>query len=472
MLGDTMFGGNARPFNEFGEVASPLNAGFGSGPAMMDQFTNTALNQNNQDLQNQQLQNTLQQQLLDNPNIAAQRGVTGGQLGIQQGLINSGQAQAAASSQMNAQTQANLAKMSGDQLTVVQNHGAAYVAANEFAKVNPDASMPGTKAHQQMLNILTNAGIKNVPDLAGPDEMRLIQSRAESAPSTLKFIQQTKLQEAELGTKVEVAKIGAAAQVESAQLGKISDFYKAMFMMPPNQRIINTTQMEVQQQRDEKGQNYMTPYQLGQVTNIVRNNMSPDDRAQAMNVEKQTATAVDGMSMEKAIATAQGEKIPIKDSKGNAFTQKQLSNAIAAKAYNDSLQKRVTEIVQSQFPAAKNIRSDLPGAQLDPGTTISTSQPPSSSVGRTVAPLMQSPGTQPPGGQPPASAAPPQQPQDLVNQIPGMPQSGQSLANQVPQGSAPPPPAPTGPKVGEVIKGYKFMGGDPSNKRSWMKYSG
>jgi hypothetical protein len=418
-----------------GMVNSPLLAGFGAGENMQDQFTNNALNQTAQDTQNQQQQNILQQALLDNPNLAAQRQLNMSDIQTKQAGYDSGQQAALQTSALSAQTQANLAKMSNDQLEVVKNHGAAYVQADEFAKNNPEASMPGTKAHDQMLKMLTDAGIKDVPDLAGPQEMQLIHTRALAAPNTLDFIQRTQFQGEQLKSEERRTKMTTEATVSAAQLGKVGEFYNMLFHMPNNERVINTTQMAVQKQVDDKGQNYMTPNQVGQVTAIIRNNLSPEDRTQATSQMQAEKDADSSLGLKEVQAKAKDEGVPLKSASGNAYTQPELVKMLMVKTHDDFINSRVKAIVQAQFPAAKNVRADLPAANLDLGPSVGpTTTPPTSNVAQRAGPIIN---PQPPGGgTPPATAA-------TASQADAPPVGGPPGASD--NASPPPPPEPTSP---------------------------
>ena len=212
-----------------GMVNSPLLAGYGSQQNMQDQFQNQALNQQAQQTQNDTAANTLQQQLLDNPNLAAQRQVTAGNLGVQQSLIDSGQQLAAQGAQLDAKTQKALADMSDSQMEVVKNHSAAYMQAYQYAQQDPSASMPGSSGNKAMLKILSDANIKDVPDTAGPDEMQTIKARAMAAPATIQQVQalqqgaqkiqgEQAVEATKAGSAANVANIGAQAHVEAATI--------------------------------------------------------------------------------------------------------------------------------------------------------------------------------------------------------------------------------------------------------------
>ncbi len=393
-----MFGGGAMNPTP-GMAMNPLLQGFGSYQAMQDQNTNTQLNQQSQDIQNQQQQNVLQQSLLDNPNITAQRGVTAGNIGIQQGLIDSGQAGQAASAGLDAKTQAALAQMSDSKLEIVKDQSAAYVQASEFAKVNPEASMPGTQAHKQMLKMLTDADIKDVPDLAGPQEMNLIHTRAQAAVPTMEYIRQAQLAQGAQKSAEKIEGVRAAAQTTSAALQGENAFYSRLFAMPANERQINTIQIQVSKQVDDKGNAYMTPNQVAAAEAIVREHLAPADTAQAQSIQTKELDADKQMDRADLQKKAQRAGIPIKASDGSDVPTPELANHLASMAYQQYLKTRVDDIVKSQFPAAKNVRADLPAADVSPQTLGSPQNPPPQRVAGGLLKPTQAPGVQaaPPG---------------------------------------------------------------------------
>jgi hypothetical protein len=68
--------------------------------------------------------------------------------------------------------------------------------------------------------------------------------------------------------------------------------------------------------------------------------------------------------------------------------------------------------------------------------------------------------------------APQQTPENIVSILSHIqPWMEKASHMQVPRSAAPAAggASPAGPKVGDVVKGYRFKGGDPSNKASWEK---
>ncbi len=407
-----MFGGGAMNPTA-GMAMNPLLQGFGSYANMQDQNTNTQLNQQSQDISNQQQQNVLQQSLLDNPNLAAQRGVTGGNIGIQQGLINSGQARQAASTAIDAQTQASIAKMSDSQLEVVKNHAAGYVAADEFLKANPQAAIAGTEAQKHLHGILDQVGIKDLPDsgIYTPENLATIHAMAVAAPATIQHIQATQLAQGAQASAERIEGVRAAAQTTSAALQGENAFYSRLFAMPANERQINTIQIQVSKQVDDKGNAYMTPNQVAAAEAIVREHLAPADTAQAQSIQTKELDADKQMDRADLQKKAQRAGIPIKASDGSDVPTPELANHLASMAYQQYLKTRVDDIVKSQFPAAKNVRADLPAADVSPQTLGSPQNPPPQRVAGGLLKPTQAPGVQAaPQGATAASASQEDQP--------------------------------------------------------------
>lgn len=337
-----MFGGGAMNPTP-GMAMNPLLQGFGSYQNMQDQFTNTGLNQQSQDIANQAAEHALEQSRLGDPLAAAQRERDLGAVGIDQTQINSGEALKTRQAQDQAKQSKAYADMSQDDLVKHENGNIILDSVMRDINSDPDYLMNPEKWKHDKAR-LEAAGFHSLPNVADHDTITTLSLKAANAQTNLKSIQAAKVAQTAQAGKETIANIEGGYRVKAAEAG----FERARTLqensLPDDVKVLKAA-------GDEYNQNGHTLSETtyAQVYNVMRQKERADPAvASAMSEAKLTAQAESDDALKKDAAA---NKIPF-TTRANVIT------ALGTKAADEMTEQRTKAALAQRFPDLKVRKSD------------------------------------------------------------------------------------------------------------------
>lgn len=330
-----------------------------------------------QNTSNAQQSNILQNALADNPNLAAQRVLTGSDIATKQQGFDSGQQSQVQSANLNAATQTAITKMDTDQLSDTLVHHQAYVAMDNFI------SQPGfditNPASQTALKAMASAAkMGNVPDTFTTADVANIHALGQAAINTIPFIQQNIQTSQKQGFEAGQNALDRTNKIVVAQEQGQNSILRTLLSMPTAQQTFAQAQIAIQNQGGQVTTEQKDAIK-GQIENTIRTSPIMQD------IEKSAASlqaSENGQSDSKTEADAQKVGIDTKDVTNKAQQALQISNIWKEQQVQKMVDQQynakfgsipvVTKLTNAPNPAASNIG----GAVLQPPTgTAGTSVP-------------------------------------------------------------------------------------------------
>lgn len=421
-------------------------------------LADNTLNQQGQQIQNAQQQNLLSNALADNPNIAAKRVLTGSDISTQQQGYDSGQVGAVQSAALNQKAQESITKMDTDKLSDTLLKHQAYVAADNIVS-DPGFNPLDPNTHDALNAIFKNAGMNKVPDQFGPAEIATIHSLGQAAVQTIPFIQQTQMNNQSFTHNVAIENIKGQYGIEMARETGQASLLRSIMGMPQSSQILTQIKMAIPQQGGT-----ITPDQVDQVKSAMAAALQQGEGAKFVNENyNQTLTSLRAESLSELQKQAKTVGID-----PGGMSQQSLAQTIALKQREQQFKSLIDNEYQQQFGSIPIRQSAGPQ-----GNNLQNSPNPASRMAAGIAQPVG--GTQTPGAPvapataPPGAAAP-AEPGIMDTIKAGLARMGAAMQPGAPgQPQAAPTQAPSGPAVGSVSKGYQFVGGDPSDPKSWKK---
>jgi hypothetical protein len=271
-----------------GMAMNPLLQGFGSYQNMQDQFQNTALNQQSQDIANQAAQHALEQSRLGDPLAAAKRDVELGQAGIDQSQINSGEALKTRQMQDQAKQSKAFQEMDDADIAKHENARKAVIEVAQHME-DPDYLMKPEQA-QADLKYLKDHGFHSLPDVVDHEFMSNIKMKAAEAPDTLLAIQDAKKAKAAADAAQLRTETTAKAMVEASQNRIQTQRDLATAALDPDKKILLAADTEYAQS-DGK----MTAETAIQAKNVIRTQILAGEEAK--NLDNEVARYANGLNL-------------------------------------------------------------------------------------------------------------------------------------------------------------------------------